>query len=141
MVGILIKRVAAILLVVCTSELRAAEWIETATMEAVLKDVVVGHYDEIADNRLDQALRFYHSRSPEVIRQRAEITLGLESYLQKTVTLKFTFTGRRGDFASGTGQHRFLRIAGTKFFEEFAEVSYVFRKQSGAWKLWSSSAL
>ena len=62
----------------------------------------------------------------------------MAAYLQKTATLSFDFIGQREDFAFGKARHRFLRIAGMKFFEEFAEVSYVFRKEGGAWKLWTA---
>ncbi|MFQ5937037.1 MAG: hypothetical protein ACE5LB_11590 [Acidiferrobacterales bacterium] len=62
--------------------------------------------------------------------------LSQAAYLQKTATLSFTFIGQREGLAFGKARHRFLRIAGLKFVEEFAEVSYVFRNEGGARELW-----
>ncbi len=87
-------------------------------------------------NDLDRALTLPLTGSPEVTRIRTAIGLGQAAYLQKTATLSFDFIGQREDFAFGKARHRLLRIAGMKFFEEFAEVSYVFRKEGGTWKLW-----
>ena len=137
MTGI-VKGIAAMLLLLSTLGLHADVPPGVVTVETLLKEVVAGLYDAIAEHRFEEAVRFYHSNSPEVTRARTEIELSLAAYLQKTVTLSFAFTGHREDLAFATARHRFLRIAGIKFLEEFAEVSYVFRKEGGAWKLWTT---
>ncbi len=126
------------LLLLSTAGLHADARAGSAAIETLLKDVVVGHYHAVAENRLEEAVSFYHSDSPEVARIRTAIGLSQAAYLQKTATLSFDFIGQREDFAFGKARHRFLRIAGLKFFEKFAEVSYVFRKEGGAWKLWTA---
>jgi hypothetical protein len=133
-----VKGIAAVLLLLTTLGLHADAPPGVATVETLLKEVVTGLYDAISEHRLEQAMRFYHSNSPEIARARAEIELSQAAYLQKTQTLSFAYTGRREDLALGTATHRFLRIAGVKFFENFAEISYVFRKEGEAWKLWTS---
>ncbi|MDA9981819.1 nuclear transport factor 2 family protein [Gammaproteobacteria bacterium] len=133
-----VKGIAAVLLSLSTLGPHADAPSGAATVETLLKEVVTGLYDAIAEHRLEQAIRFYHSNSPEIARARAEIELSQAAYLQKTLTLSFAYTGRREDLALGTARHHFLRIAGVKFFEDIAEVSYVFRKEGGAWKLWTS---
>ena len=132
----LTKSIAAILLLHSTMGLHADAPVGSVAIETLLKNVIVGHYHAIGENRLEEAVRFYHSDSPEVARIRTEIELGQAAYLQKTTTLKFDFIGQREDLAFGKARHRFLRIAGMKFFERFVDVSYVFRKEGGAWKLW-----
>lgn len=132
----LIKSVAAMLLVLSSAALHADARLASVAIESLLKDVVVGHYQGIAENSFKEAIRFYHSDSPEVDRIRIEVSQA--AYFQKTATLSFAFIGQYEDLAFGTARHRFLRIAGVKFFEEFAEAGYVFRKEGGTWKLWST---
>lgn len=134
----LIKNIAAVLLLLSTLGSRADARVGSITIETFLRDVIIGHYHAIAENRLEEAVRFYHSSSPVVSRIRREIALGQAAYLQKTATLSFEVIGQRQDRAFGRAKHRFLRIAGLKFFEELADVSYVFRKEGGAWKLWTA---
>ncbi len=132
----LTKSITAMLLLLSTVGLHAGARAGSVTIETLLKNVIVGHYQAVAENRLEEAVSFYHSDSPEVARIRTAIELSQAAYLQKTATLSFNFIGELEDLAVGKARHRFLRIAGMKFFEQFAEVSYVFRKEGGAWKLW-----
>ena len=132
----LTKSIMAMPLLLSTLGLHAGVRVGSVAIEILLKDVVVGHYQAVSENRLEEAVRFYHSSSPEVARIRTEIELSQAAYLQKTATLSFDFIDQREDFAFGKARHRFLRIAGMKFFEKFADVSYVFRKEGGTWKLW-----
>ena len=134
----LTKSITAILLLLSTAGLHAdaQSCAGPAATVTLLNDVIVGHYGAIAENRLKEAVRFYHNQSPEVVQTRKNIELGLSQFLLKTTTLSFEFIGQRHDLAFGRASHRFLRIAGVKFFEEFVDVSYVFRKEGGAWKLW-----
>ncbi len=124
------------LLLLSTVGLHADARAGSVAIETLLRNVIVGHYQAVGENRLEEAVSFYHSDSPEVARIRTAIELSQAAYLQKTATLSFNFIGELEDLAFGKARHRFLRIAGMKFFEEFAEVSYVFRKEGGAWKLW-----
>jgi len=132
----LIKIIAATLLLFSTAGLHADARVGLVTIETHLKDVVVGLHNAIAENRLEEAVRFYHSDSPEATRIRTEIEQA--TYLQKTTTLSFAFIGQHEDLAFGKARHRFLRIAGIKFMEKFAEVSYVFRREGDTWKLWTA---
>ena len=134
----LIKYIAAVLLALSTVGLHADARLGVVTIETRLKDVVVGLYDAIAENRVEEAVRFYHSNSPEVTRIRAEIEQA--TYLQKTTTLNFAFIRQSEDLVFGKARHLFLRIAGMKIFEKFAEVSYIFRNEGGTWKLWMTQA-
>ncbi|MDH3694374.1 MAG: hypothetical protein OER96_07390 [Gammaproteobacteria bacterium] len=137
----LIKSSMAILLSLVTVVLHADARVESMAIETRLKDAVVGLYDAIAENRLEQAMRFYHSDAPEVARIRAEIEHSQSAYLQKTTTLSFHCLGQRNHIAFAKARHRFLRIAGIKFLEKFAEVSYEFRKEGPTWKLWMTQVL
>ena len=130
----LTRSLATVFLLLGTAGLHAEERLASIAMEKRLKDVVVGHYQGITENSFEEAVRFYHSDSPEVARVRIEV--GQAAYFQKTATLSFVFVGQCEDLAFGTARHRFLRIAGVKFTEEFAEVEYVFRKEGSTWKLW-----
>ena len=132
----LANSIMAMFLLLSTMVLHADARVGSAAIETHLKNVVVGHYNAIAENRPEEAVRYYHSDSAEVERLRAEIEFNQAAYLQMTTTLSFTFIGQHAGLAFGKASHRFLRIAGVKFFEEFAEVSYVFRQEGGAWKLW-----
>ena len=132
----LIKYITATLLLLTAMGLQADVHVEAVAIETLLKHVIVRHYDAISENRPKEAMSFYHSDSPEAARVRTEIELSLAAHLQKTATLSFEFIDQREDLAFASARHRFLRIAGMKFFEQFAEVSYVFRKEKGTWKLW-----
>ena len=130
----LTKSVAAMLLVLSSAGLHADARLSSVAIESLLKDVIVGHYQGIAENSFKRAIRFYHSDSPEVSRIRTEVSQA--TYFQKTATLSFAFVGQCEGLAFGTARHRFFRIAGVKFSEEFAETAYAFRKEGGTWKLW-----
>ena len=52
--------------------------------------------------------------------------------------MSFSVINECEEFAIGTATHRFLRISGMKFSEEFADAEYVFRKEGGTWKLWTT---
>lgn len=132
----LAKCITVILLCLSTVGLHADVHIESVAIETRLKNIIVGHYAAIGENRLNEAVHFYHSDTPELAHIRTEIELNQAAYLQKTTTLSFELTGQRENLAFARARHRFLRIAGVKFFEEFAEVSYIFRKEGDAWKLW-----
>ena len=70
--------------------------------------------------------------------ERIRTELSQAEYFQKTTTLSFSVIDEGEEFAIGTARHRFLRISGMKFSEEFGDAEYVFRKEGGAWKLWTT---
>ena len=103
----------------------------------VLQQVIVDHYYAIGENRLDEAMGYYHSRSPEIIQTREDIEFGLSQFLQRTTTLNFCYTGQVDGFAIATAKHRILLIAGVKFIELIVDVEYQLREEQGSWKIWS----
>ena len=125
-----------LLLILSSLGLHADGIFASVPIEALLRSVVVGHYQGITQNSFKEAIRFYHSNSPEVVRIQAELSHA--RYFQKTTILSFSVIKEFEEFAIGTARHRFLRISGVKFFEEFADAKYVFRKEGGTWKLWTA---
>ena len=107
-----------------------------ATKEA-LKGVVLGHYYAIGENRLEQAVHYFHRLSPDRSRIRGDIKLGQSAYVQRTTTLKFEVTGGDQEYAYAKATHYVLRIVEIKFIEEIAQVQYMFRKEDDVWKLWT----
>ena len=103
----------------------------------VLQQVIVDHYYAIGENRLDEAMGYYHSRSPEIIQTREDIEIGLSQFLQRTTTLNFCYTGQVDGFAIATAKHRILLISGVKFIELFVDVVYQLRLEQGSWKIWT----
>ncbi len=102
-----------------------------------LQQVVVDHYYAIRENRLDEAMGYYHSQSPELVQTKKDIELGLSQFLLITTTSNFCYTGQVGGFAVATAKHRYLRIVGIKFMEQFVNVVYQLREEQGNWKIWS----
>jgi hypothetical protein len=102
-----------------------------------LRQVIVAHYRAIEDNQLNQAMRYYHSQSPNKVRVRENIELGLSQFLLKTTTIKFYYDGQEGAFAIATAKHKYHRISGIKFMEQFVDVIYQLREEQGIWKIWS----
>lgn len=103
----------------------------------VLRQVIVAHYHAIEDNRLDEAMHYYHSQSPEVVQTRESIELGLSQFLLKTTTMTFCYLGQDQEFAVATAKHRYLVISGVKFVEHFVDVVYQLREERGSWKIWT----
>ena len=103
----------------------------------VLRQVVVAHYQEIGENRLDEAMGYYHSQSPEKVQTRENIEFGLSQYLLRTTTMNFCYAGQQGEFAVATAKHRYLMISGIKFIEHTANVDYQMRQEQGRWKIWT----
>ncbi len=103
----------------------------------ILRATVIAHYHAIEDNRLDEAMHYYHSQSPEVVQTRENIELGLSQFLLKTTTMTFCYVGQDHEFAVATAKHRYLIISGIKFVEKFADVVYLFREDRGVWKVWA----
>ena len=103
----------------------------------MLRQVIVAHYHAIEDNRLDEAMHYYHSQSPEVVQTRKNIELGLSQFLLKTTTMTFCYLGQDHESAVATAKHRYLIISGIKFIEHFVDVEYQLREERGAWKIWT----
>ena len=103
----------------------------------VLQQVIVDHYYAIGENRLDEAMGYYHSQSPELVQTRKDIELGLSQFLLITTTLNFCYTGQVGGFAVATAKHRYLIITGIKFMEHFVDAVYQLREEQGNWKIWT----
>jgi hypothetical protein len=100
-----------------------------------LRQIILAHYYAISENRLGQAMHYYHSQSPELYETRTMIEQGLSQFLQKTTTMCFCYLGQQDEVA--TAKHRYLRIAGIKFMEHSVKVTYQLRKEHGNWKIWS----
>ena len=62
------------LLLLSSAGLQADARLASVAIETLLKDVVVGHYQGIAQNSFREAIRFYHSDSPEVAQIRIEVS-------------------------------------------------------------------
>ncbi len=105
---------------------------------AELYRIVTAYFYAIGENRLEEAMSFYHEDSPQADEARRELEFGQSAYLQRTSTLSLDLVHRNGERAVVLAIHRHLRIAGIKFMEELTETRYVLRRQGDAWKLWSS---
>ncbi len=104
---------------------------------AALYRIVTAYFYAIGENRLEEAMSFYHEDSPQANEARRVLEFGRSAYLQRTNTLSFDLVHYDGERAVVVATHRHLRIAGIKFMEEFAETRYVLRRQGDTWKLWS----
>jgi len=103
----------------------------------VLQQVIVDHYYAIGENRLDEAMSYYHSQSPEIVQTSEDVEFGLSQFLQRTTTLNFCYTGQIDGFSIATAKHRILMISGVKFIEIFVDVVYQLRMEQGSWKIWT----
>jgi len=110
---------------------------ETIPTTAQLRQVIVAHYRAIEENQLNQAMRQYHSQSPDKAQARENIEDGLSQFLQKTKTINFCYDGLKEGLVFATAQHKFLRISGIKFTVEFIDMVYQLREEQGNWKIWS----
>jgi len=100
--------------------------------------IVTDYFYAIGENRLEEAMGFYHSDSPQADSARRELAFGQSAYLQRTSTLSFDLVHHDGERAVVLATHRHLKIAGIKFMEERIETRYELRRQGDAWKLWYS---
>lgn len=105
---------------------------------AALYRIVTAYFYAIGENRLEEAMSFYHEDSPQADEARRDLVFGQTAYLQRTSTLSLALLHYNGERAVILATHRHLRIAGIKFMEERVETRYVLRLQRDAWKLWSS---
>lgn len=103
----------------------------------ILRATVVAHYYAIEDNRLDEAMYYYHSQSPEAVQTRKDIEFSLSQFLLKTTTMTFCYVGQDHEFAVARAKHRYLMISGIKFVEHFVDVEYQLREEQGSWKIWA----
>jgi len=109
----------------------------TVPTTAQLQQVIVAHYRAIEENRLDEAMRQYHSQSPKFVETSEKVKFGLSQYLLKTSIAAFCFTGREAGVAFATARHRSLMITGMKLIESQFEVEYQLREENGVWKIWA----
>ena len=109
----------------------------TLPTTGVLQQVIVDHYYAISENRLDEAMDYYHSQSPEIVATRESIEFGLSQYLLKTSTITFCYVGQKGEIAIATAKHSYLMITGIKFIEHVVDAVYQLRKEQGSWKIWT----
>lgn len=103
-----------------------------------LHRVILAYYYAIGENRLEEAMSFYHQHSPQADEARRLLEFGQSNYLQRTSTLSLVLVRYDGKDAVILATHRHLRIAGIKFMEELVQTLYVLHRQGHAWKLWSS---
>ena len=99
--------------------------------------IVTAYFYAIGENRLEDAMSFYHEDSPQAGEARRELVFGQSAYLQRTSTLKLDLVDHDSERAVVLATHRHLRIAGIKFMEQLVETRYVLRRQGDAWKPWS----
>jgi len=99
--------------------------------------VVTAYYYAIGENRLAEAMSFYHEDSPQTDNTRQELAYGQSAYLQRTSTLSFDVVYDDGEQAVAIATHRHLRITGVKFMEQFVVTRYVLRRQGDGRKIWS----
>jgi hypothetical protein len=109
----------------------------TLPTTGVLQQVIEDHYYAISENRLNEAMAYYHSQSPEIVTTRENIEIGLSQYLLKTKTIAFCYVGQEGEIAVATAKHRYLMITGIKFIEHVVDAVYQLRKEHGSWKIWT----
>lgn len=109
-----------------------------STGAAEFRHVVSGYFHAVGENRLDEAMSFYHPDSPNADGARQELVLGASAYLHRTATLDFTVIHRDDVRAVALATHLHRRIAGVKFLERLVETRYVLRRQGASWKIWSS---
>ncbi len=103
----------------------------------VLQQVIMDHYYAISENRLNEAMAYYHSQSPEIVATRESIEIGLSQYLLKTTTRTFCYVGQQGEIAIATAKHSYLMITGIKFIEHVDDTVYQLREEQGSWKIWT----
>ena len=103
----------------------------------LLRQVIEAHYYAIGENRLDEAMGYYHSQSPEIVQTRENIEYGFSQYLLRTTTMSFCYAGQEGEFAVATAKHRYLMISGIKFIEHIVDVDYQLRREQESWKIWT----
>ena len=103
-----------------------------------LNRIITAYYYAIGENRLEEAMSFYHQDSPQADEASQGLELGQSAYLQRTSTLSFDLVEHDGERAVVRATHRHLRIAGIKFMEEIVETRYVLRREGDAWRIWSS---
>ncbi len=128
-----LRSAVVLLLVFATLPQTVADSVDAAE----LYRIVTAYFHAIGENRLEEAMSFYHEDSPQADEARRELEFGRSAYLQRTNTLSFDLVHHDGERAVVVATHRHLRIAGIKFMEELAETRYVLRRQGRAWKLWS----
>jgi hypothetical protein len=109
----------------------------TLPTTGVLQQVIEDHYYAISENRLDEAMGYYHSQSPEIVATRESIEIGLSQYLLKTTTMSFCYVGQEGEIAIATATHKYLMITGIKFIEHVVDTVYQLREEQGSWKIWT----
>lgn len=102
-----------------------------------LRAIVDGHYYEISESRVDEAMSYYHSRSPQAEQGRESIEYGVTQFRQFATILEFNVVRSDEHIALARARHRILRIIGIKYLEKVADRLYTFRRERGAWKLWS----
>ncbi len=102
-----------------------------------LRRVVKAHYSAIEENRLDEAMFYYHSQSPEIENTKGIIEFGLSQYLLKTTIMDFCYGGQQGHLTLVTAKQRYLMIVGVKFIEHSVNAVYLLRQEEGNWKIWS----
>lgn len=99
--------------------------------------IVTAYFQAIGENRLEEAMSFYHDDSPQASEARGELEFGRSAYLQRTTTTRIGLVHHDGERAVIMATHRHLRISGIKFMEELTEARYVMRRQGASWKLWT----
>ena len=114
-----------------------AETLAGSTVESDLHRLINDYYYAIGENRLEEAMGFYHEDSPEADRTSQELLYGQSAYLQRTSTLNLDLVQRDCKRAVLRAAHRHLRIVGIKFMETFTEAEYILHRQGDTWKIWS----
>jgi hypothetical protein len=123
-----------LLLVLAASSQTTADSVDAGELHRV----VTAYYYAIGENRLEEAMSFYHEGSPHAEKTRRELVLGQSAYLQRTSTMSFDVVENDGERVVVLATHRHLRIVGIKFMEQLTETRHILRRQRDVWKLWSS---
>ena len=127
---------------VCADEEKAgAEGGANWRLEQEVKGVILRNFAATEAGSVEGIAETLHTKSPAREASIQVMTELARRYKLRAELLEFRLVGVDGDYAIARGKQKICKVEGPEFRDSVVDSLYVFRKESGEWKLWQQCAL
>ena len=113
----------------------------SADTESELKESVLNNLQATEAEDITKVMSTMHSQSPVYVATMQVLNQMFPAYDLKYTLLNYVYIGTDGEYAYAKVKHETKKVSGPAFQNNELEALQVFKRESGAWKLWNQANL